>query len=369
MSKDKDKGKESAEALKDVESKMSVGDWVDRKEPRFRNFPGPPGARALLRVACERTAYADLIGHAKENLKTEVCGVLAGEACEDDNGPFVLVKASVRGSAAKQGSAHVTFTHDTWNAIHLTMEKSYPKLQIVGWYHTHPGFGVEFSDMDEFCHKNFFPGPQQIALVTDPLSGDVAIAANYEGQFRYVERFWIDAREHQCRLPASMTESLDSGGSGAGASGGGGVSRRELQELETRLNQVLEAVNEQRSMFYKFLLTLGLLFCFGFVYVVTNFIWSNYKNRNEPPQLLSMAKVPVRIHDKDVMLGVAVMDWQIPPELDTMIIERAKEEAALKLAAEKAAADKEKAEREQAAKENKSAAPPKLDEPKAPDAK
>jgi proteasome lid subunit RPN8/RPN11 len=364
----KDKEKDKTDAPDKPDTQVSVGDWVERKEPRFRNFPGPPGARALLRVACERTAYADLIGHAKENLKTEVCGVLAGEACEDDNGPFVLVKASVRGSAAKQGSAHVTFTHDTWNAIHLTMEKSYPKLQIVGWYHTHPGFGVEFSDMDEFCHKNFFPGPQQVALVTDPLSGDVAIAANYDGQFRYVERFWIDAREHQCRLPASMTEDLNAGATGAGSGGGGGVSRRELQELETRLNQVLEAVNEQRSMFYKFLFTLGLLFCIGFVYIVTNTIWSNYKNRNEQPQMISMAPVPVKIDGKDVLLGVGVVKWQIPPELDALMIEKVKEEVALKAALDKALADKEKAEQEKAAKEAKDGTA-KPDDKKAPDTK
>ena len=36
-------------------------------------------------------------------------------------------------------------------------------LKIVGWYHTHPGFGVEFSEMDLFIQQNFFGGPAQIA--------------------------------------------------------------------------------------------------------------------------------------------------------------------------------------------------------------
>ncbi len=36
------------------------------------------------------------------------------------------------------------------------MEEKHSSLSIVGWYHSHPGFGVEFSDMDMFIQKNFF---------------------------------------------------------------------------------------------------------------------------------------------------------------------------------------------------------------------
>jgi hypothetical protein len=71
-----------------------------------------------LRVAIERTAHADLVAHAKESLKAEICGVSAGRLCEDDEGLFLHVSAAIRGKQANQGSTHVTFTHATWNAIH-----------------------------------------------------------------------------------------------------------------------------------------------------------------------------------------------------------------------------------------------------------
>src|SRR3954447_12742590 len=74
-----------------------------------RTFPGPKQADVLLRVALERSAYAELIAHAKESLEVEVCGVLVGQACEDDAGRFVHVEAVVRGTAASQASTHVTF--------------------------------------------------------------------------------------------------------------------------------------------------------------------------------------------------------------------------------------------------------------------
>ena len=116
-----------------------------------------------------RQAYADVVAHAKENLDAKVCGVLAGRFWEDEQGLYADVEAAVRGTAVAHGSSHVTYTQETWNKIHQTMEQDHPKLQIVGWYHSHPGFGVEFSDMDMFIQENFFSGAGQIALVTDPL--------------------------------------------------------------------------------------------------------------------------------------------------------------------------------------------------------
>ena len=66
-----------------------------------RTFGGPGDARAALRVHFSRRAYGDVTAHAKESLDAEVCGVLVGDVCEDDQGLFVDVHAVVRGSAAR----------------------------------------------------------------------------------------------------------------------------------------------------------------------------------------------------------------------------------------------------------------------------
>src|SRR4051812_25698699 len=182
-------------------STISVRETSAYDKPLSREFPGPRRADVLLRVAFERSAYAELIAHAKESLQAEVCGVLAGQVCSDDEGLFVHVEACIRGSAASEGSTHVTFTQATWNAIHSTLERDFPKLRMVGWYHTHPGFGVEFSDMDLFIQKNFFSRPTQIALVTDPLNGAVAICVNTPQGIEYISRFWVDGREQLCPMP------------------------------------------------------------------------------------------------------------------------------------------------------------------------
>jgi proteasome lid subunit RPN8/RPN11 len=106
--------------------------------------------------------------HARSCSKTEVCGVLIGS--EDRNN--LTIEACIAGANAAQAGTHVTFTQDTWEHIYKTKDAKYPDHRIVGWYHSHPGFGVFLSDHDTFIHKNFFSSPLQVAWVYDPLSDE-----------------------------------------------------------------------------------------------------------------------------------------------------------------------------------------------------
>src|SRR5262249_46310653 len=64
------------------------------------------------------------------------------------------------------------FTHDTWSAITREREAFPAELQMVGWYHTHPDWGVFLSGMDMFICDNFFNKKLDVAYVIDPCRGD-----------------------------------------------------------------------------------------------------------------------------------------------------------------------------------------------------
>jgi proteasome lid subunit RPN8/RPN11 len=102
--------------------------------------------------------------HARTSMKAEVCGVLIGNTDHER----MVVEACIQGINAAQGGAHVTFTQDTWEHIYKIKDKDYPDHKIVGWYHSHPGFGVFLSEHDLFIQQNFFSNPQQVAWVYDP---------------------------------------------------------------------------------------------------------------------------------------------------------------------------------------------------------
>jgi len=120
------------------------------------------------RVTIEGEVLRQIRQHARSNSKTEVCGVLIGE--ETGNG--LNIAARIPGLNAAQAGTYVTFTQDTWEQIYKVKDKSYPDERIMGWYHSHPGFGVFLSDHDTFIHKNFFSSPMQVAWVYDPLSDE-----------------------------------------------------------------------------------------------------------------------------------------------------------------------------------------------------
>ena len=299
-------------------------------KPVRRTFPGPRGAADSLRVAIDRTAFADLVAHARESLEAEVCGVLAGQICEDDEGPFVHVEAMIRGNAATQAATSVTFTQATWDAIHQTLERDHPKRRIVGWYHTHPGFGVEFSEMDVFIQKNFFPGESQIALVTDPLSGAVAIAVNAEQGIEYLPRFWVDGRDQAAKLPAAAVR--PAGDATATSARAGDAASPDLavalKALEARVSQLVQAHDDQRASFGRFLFTIGFMVAIGIFAIAGYTIFHQYTSRNEPPRLNNFIPVPVQIGDKTVLIGVGVAEWSVPPELNAALIELEKRKQA-----------------------------------------
>jgi proteasome lid subunit RPN8/RPN11 len=329
MAKDKNSDPKAGQPA----AQVKVRSMAEEEKPVRRKFPGPRGAASKLRIAIERTAYAELIAHAKSSLQAEVCGVLAGDVCEDDEGLFVHVEAVIRGTAASQASTHVTFTQETWNVIHRTLEKDFPDLRIVGWYHTHPGFGVEFSEMDLFIQRNFFPGPTQLALVTDPVNGDVAICINTPTGIQYLEAFWVDGREQKCRLPARQSEQASQSQASAGAS----VAPDKIQALESRVAQLVQSLDEMKTFHYRLLMVCGFVFCLGIVGTVVYAIRSQYFARLEAPKLLQTVPVPVQIGDKTAMLQVSVTGWQIPDELNAMMVK------AIQLEEERAAKEAMKA--------------------------
>lgn len=60
------------------------------------------------------------------------------------------------------------FGSDWFNAL-SDIQDSNPDLNVLGWFHTHPGHTPFLSKIDLSMHCGFFRSPFQIAIVLDPL--------------------------------------------------------------------------------------------------------------------------------------------------------------------------------------------------------
>lgn len=157
----------------DLTSAGPDADSIDLTEITERTTEGLDGTG--FRILIERSALNEIHTHGRSITDKEICGVLVGNVWRDAGGPYLHVKAVVRGEYAAHQAAQVTFTADTWTYINHELDSRYPDDRIVGWYHTHPGFGVFLSEMDLFIQQSFFDLPWQIALVFDPVRDEEAI--------------------------------------------------------------------------------------------------------------------------------------------------------------------------------------------------
>ncbi len=110
--------------------------------------------------------------HALSSMSREVAGVLIGPRPEKQpDGRYVVhvIDTIIAKHTVMQG-ASVTYTPESWRYMNDTLMERYPDetAVILGWYHTHPGFGIFLSGMDQFIHQNFFTQIWHIAYVLDP---------------------------------------------------------------------------------------------------------------------------------------------------------------------------------------------------------
>ena len=139
--------------------------------------------------------------HIYANPGGEVGGVLVGEIPE--SGPVVIAGA-IAALSAEGERASVTFTHDAWSEVHEQLERNYHGCRIVGWYHSHPGFGIFLSEHDLFIQRNVFGDPAQVAYVVDPHASTEGLFGWVDGEIVQIESSATPRKPTRGALPPGM---------------------------------------------------------------------------------------------------------------------------------------------------------------------
>ena len=146
------------------------------REIRIAGLRRPLGhpTPAAVDILINEPAFRDAQAHALSSLDREVAGMLIGPPPEKQpDGRYVVhVSDVIIAKHTRMHGASVTYTPESWRYVTDRLHERYPNEEavIVGWYHTHPGFGIFLSGMDLFIHQNFFTQKWHIALVLDPLA-------------------------------------------------------------------------------------------------------------------------------------------------------------------------------------------------------
>jgi proteasome lid subunit RPN8/RPN11 len=204
---------------------------IERTETKMR--PSPVRADETdsdFAIVLAAPTWAAIQKHAHTRLDAEVGGVLLGKLCRDSREtPYLLIDGHVAALEAESRASNVTFTAESWTTIHESIDRDFPGASIVGWYHTHPSFGIFLSEMDVFIHRHFFEAPHQVAIVIDPV-------ANTHGGFAWragtpqPQTLLIESSD-AVPPPIDLTETF----------------RRRLRERDARANAIAAMLKPRRS--------------------------------------------------------------------------------------------------------------------------
>lgn len=125
--------------------------------------------KAPVEIIIDARAWTLVNQYAREDLHKESGGVLLGNIYEHEGNIAVRISMVVPARQAIRNVTSITFTYEAWRQMEEERRQRAPTEKLVGWYHTHPGFGSTFSGFDYFLHESFFTQPWHIALLIDPV--------------------------------------------------------------------------------------------------------------------------------------------------------------------------------------------------------
>jgi proteasome lid subunit RPN8/RPN11 len=129
-----------------------------------------------------------LCEHVWSAAEVELGGVLVGDQCHDEQGnPFVVMTDSLAAQDYKNSAGSFTFTHNAWSRFTRELDSLPGSRRMIGWYHSHPGWGVFLSDRDQFICESFFVGRLDIAMVVDPQSKELGVFQHTDSKSNWMQ--------------------------------------------------------------------------------------------------------------------------------------------------------------------------------------
>ncbi len=109
----------------------------------------------------------------------EVMGLMIGCIFKDDEGQYSEINDVVT-AGLDADDVSVRFERTAFEELFDAIDKSSGDM-ILGWYHSHPGYGCYLSDTDIRTHQGIFGDGNGFAVVIDPSDGTMKVLTCKDG--------------------------------------------------------------------------------------------------------------------------------------------------------------------------------------------
>ena len=142
-------------------------------------------------VYIKQDVFKALEDYSASDTEHELGSVLIGKFSDVLGKTSVVISDFIEAKYTDASASTLTFTHESWEYIHQEHEEKYPEEKILGWQHTHPGYGIFLSNYDMFIQENFFNLPFQVAYVIDPKQGTRGFFQWKNGEVQKLKGFYV----------------------------------------------------------------------------------------------------------------------------------------------------------------------------------
>lgn len=118
-------------------------------------------------IVCTPDLMKKIEDHCFSAVDVEVGGFLVGKVEGDKS----IVTHVLKAKNTSAQSTQLTFTNKTWETAWSEISEISKEAKLIGWFHSHPNFGVFLSDYDKFIQNQFFHEDGMITIVVDPIRG------------------------------------------------------------------------------------------------------------------------------------------------------------------------------------------------------
>jgi proteasome lid subunit RPN8/RPN11 len=146
-----------------------------------------------LRIYLRYDLFRALDEYAMRDTSRELAALLVGQVDESAGQACLVVEDAIEIGVGDEREGR--FSPRVWQHARRVARTRYANKVIVGWYHTHPGTGLDLSAEEREVHKGFFPEAWQVMYVVDPVTRDRNFYRNQEGRLGGVRGFRIFGKE------------------------------------------------------------------------------------------------------------------------------------------------------------------------------
>ncbi len=137
-----------------------------------------------LDVYIERQIIDEILQQCDRSVPLETIGFLIGEAFQWNKTPYCVIHGIATGKT-NANEVHVEFAEGALAEVVGELRSKYADMMMVGWYHSHPGYGCFLSATDIDTQLGYFRQPYHVALVVDPIAKSYEFFKAVESELGY----------------------------------------------------------------------------------------------------------------------------------------------------------------------------------------